>query len=467
MDFQDGDANASMYYLSSFFSLSSVDNDIYNQAVQLAREVEQAKVSEVKRQISQQLYSMAIANLDGVTIFCKKIRNYNCNDSLNVLRADAHNAIYQSYLYDAQCDLLGSKFEEAISATNKAIAYQSQYYSFILSNDQALTMMQKIKAEQYLALVKRGRTLMASKDYKNAFEAFNKASEIELNYTVKKDKQLSELISKSKLELLFLDAESAQKLVQANNLPKARSLLVAIIADQTKYQLKTNAKLNQNIEQLKKSIFSKQCVNAQLEYDGEIATANEFVRKKEFFSALETYQNAKLVADKNVDCQINIDSVTLGVSYTQNPAKYQQDLKRAQQLANNRDFNGATTVYVSVTSFYQQNKLTDYQIVHQTLTQFIAQYNLDYIQWGANYMVNNQDFESTLTLLNLLKDKKLSRSKTKSIQVALANGLALIDYKANASVNAKVKVLEYTKGDKWFKYFTNQYQKQIKNFNKK
>jgi hypothetical protein len=82
-------------------------------------------------------------------------------------------------------------------------------------------------------------------------------------------------------------------------------------------------------------------------------------------------------------------------------------------------------------------------------------------------MVNNQDFESTLTLLNLLKDKKLSRSKTKSIQVALANGLALIDYKANASVNAKVKVLEYTKGDKWFKYFTNQYQKQIKNFNKK
>lgn len=467
MDYQDGDATASMERLSKLFLQSSIDNDLYNQASQLARDVESAKISEIKRLISQQLYPSALSGLDAISSFCKKIRNYTCNDSLYILRGDVHNATYQSYLYDAQCDLSGMKFEDAVLAVNKAISYQLQNSSFIMSNDQAMLMLQKVKAEQYLALVKRGKSLNTTKDYKNAFESFNKATEIEQNFVVKKDKQLSELLHKSKLELLLIDADVAQKLVVGNNLPRAREILLTIINDQAKYQLKDNAKLTQLVEQLKQSIFSKQCVNAQLEYDGVIVTANEFVIKKDFISALETYQKAKLVADKNLDCQLNLESMTKGIEYVQNPAKFQKDLKKANQLANNRDFSGATSLYVAITNFYRENKLSEYQIELQTLSQFISQYNVDYIQWGATYLVNNQDFESTLTLLNLLKNKKVSRSKTKSIQIGLANGFALIDYKANASVNAKVKVLEYTKDDKWFKYFASQYQKQIKSFNKK
>jgi hypothetical protein len=467
MDYQDGDAGASMSQLSNLFSLSSVDNDIYFQATQLARSVESAKISEVKRQISHQLYASALTNLDDLNEFCQKIRNYTCNDSLTLLRSDVHNATYQSYLYDAQCDLSGAKYDEAANSTNKAMAYQSQYSSFIPSNEQAIALMQKIKGDHYLALVKRGRSLITSKDYKNAFEALNKASEIESNYSVKRDKQLNDLLRKSKLELLFVDADAAQKMVQANNLPRAREILLAIISDQTTYQLKGNAKLNQNVANLKQSIFSQQCMNAQAEYDGVIDTANVSVGKKDYISALKTFQRALTVAAKNTDCQLNTDSATIGINYTQNPAKYQQDYKKVIQQANSNDFSGATSSYLALTDFYQKNKLSDYQIEHQTLTQFISQYNVNYLVWGATYQVNSQDYESTLTLLNLLKQKKYSRSKTKAIQVSLANGFALNDYKANPSVNAKVKVLEYTKDDSWFKYFAKQYQKQIKSLQKK
>ena len=467
MDYQDGDAGASMSQLSNLFSLSSVDNETYAQATQLARSVESAKVVEVKRQISHQLYASALTNLDDITDFCQKIRNYRCNDSLYILRSDVHNASYQSLLYDAQCNLTGAKYDDATLAINNAMAYQSQNSSFITSNEQAITLMQKVKSEHYTALVKRGRTLITSKDYKNAFEALNKASDIELNYNVKRDKQLNELLRKSKLELLFVDADAAQKMVQGNNLPRAREILIGIISDQTKYQLKDNAKLNQKVANLKQSIFSQQCMNAQAEYDGIMDTANIFVRKNDFILASETYQRAKSVAIKNSDCQLNTDSSTIGINYTQNPAKYQQDYKKVTQRASSNDFSGATSAYFALTDFYQKSKLSDYAIEHKTLTQFISQYNVNYQLWGAAYMVNNQDYESTLTLLNLLKQKKYSRSKTKAIQVALANGFALIDYKANPSVNAKVKVLEYTKDDSWFKYFAKQYQKQIKSLNKK
>lgn len=467
MDYQEGDASASMSKLSNLFSLSSVDNNIYSQASQLYGNVESVKIAEVKRQITQQLYAAALANLDDLTTFCQKIRNYTCNDSLAILRSDVHNATYQSYLYTAQCDLTGAKYDDAVLAANSALAYQSQYNSFISSNEQAIILMQKIKGEQYLALVKRGKNWIATKDFKNAFEALNKATNIEQNYDVKRDKQLNELLRKSKLELLFVDVETAQKLVQSNNLSRAREVLIAIIADQNKYLLKDNAKLNQHVESLKQSIFSQQCMNAQAEYNGVIDTANIYVDKKDYPLALKTFQRALSVATKNTDCQLNTDSATKGVNYTQNPAKYQQDFKKVTQQASSNDFSGATAAYVALTDFYQKNKLSDYQIEHKTLTQFISQYNVNYLVWGATYMVNHQDYESSLTLLNLLKQKKYSRSKTKAIQVGLANGYAQIDYTANASVNAKLKVLEYTQDDSWFKYFAKQYQKQIKSLQKK
>lgn len=467
MDYQDGDDGASMSQLSNLFSLTSVDNDIYFQATQLARSVESAKITEVKRQISHHLYTSALTNLDDLSDFCQKIRNYTCNDSLTILRSEVHNATYQSLLYDAQCDLTGAKYDEASTSANKAMAYQSQYSSFIPSNEQAIALIQKIKGDHYLALVKRGRSLITAKDFKNAFEALNKASEIESNYNVKRDKQLNDLLRKSKLELLFVDADAAQKMVQANNLPRAREILLAIISDQVKYQLKDNAKLNQQVANLKQSIFSQQCVNAQAEYDGILDSANVFVRKNDYILASETYQKAKSVAQKNSDCQLNTDSATIGLNYTQNPAKYQQDYRKAAQRANSGDFQGATSAYVALTDFYQKNKLSDYAIVHKTLTQFISQYNVDYFIWGATYMINTQDYESSLTLLQLLKQNNYKRSKTKAIQRLLANGLALSDFKANPSVNVKVKVLEYTKDDSWFKYFASQYKKQIKSLNKK
>lgn len=467
MEYQDGSPTNAMDLLTSFFSINPIEQSLYGQASELARLVEKAKITEIKKQISGEYYTSSLIALDAVESFCRKIINYTCSDSVIILRGDVHNKVYQKYLYNAQCDLTVTKFDDAIASTNQALQYQSKNSQFIVSNDQAVAMMQKINADYYVALIKRGKSLTTSKDYRNAFSAYDQASNIELNYPVKKDKQLAELTRKAKLEVLFLDVTVAQNLVTSNNLPRAREVLLAIISDQTKYNLKDNTKLNQQVESLKQSIFSKQCMNAQAEYDGVIASANDFIAKGNFISAMNTFEKAKTVAAKNPDCQLNIESANKGVAYTQNPAKYQQDLTAAKRMVDNKDFAKATSAYNNLIAFYVQNKLSDYtSLNHLTLTQFMLQYGPDYILWGASYMANKEDFSAAFTLLESLRQSKASRSKTKNVQKAVANGFALADYNASASVNAKVKVLEYTKGDKWYKYFAKQYQKQIKSFKK-
>lgn len=466
MEHQDKNSSSAMDLLSSFFAINQIDQSLYAQASDLAKDVEKSKILEIEKKISQQQYAQALSELDALETFCRKIKNYSPSDSLSILRGEAHNKIYQAHLNDAQRDFATANYDLAIGATNKALLYQSQFPQFIASNDQATAMMQKVNADYYLALVKRGRSLNTTKDYRNAFSAFEQASVIEENYNVKKDKQLAELVKKSKLEVLFLDVTVAQKLVSINNLPSAREVLVSIISNQPKYGLNDNAKLNQQVEALKQSIFSKQCVNAQAEYDGIIANAQNEAAKGDYILALSIFEKAKLVSDRNVDCQLNIESATNGVTYVQNPAKYQQDLNALKKLVSQRDFARATSAYNALDVFYTKNNLSEYTLYHLALPQFILQYGQDYILWGASYLANQQDYNGSYLLLESLRNSKLSRSKTKKIQQAVANGFAIADYKTSSSVNEKVKVLEYTKGDKWYKYFAKQYQKQIKSFKK-
>lgn len=467
MEFQDKNSTNAMDYLSSFFSINPIDQNTYLQATGLAKEIEKVKISEVNQKVSQQLFSPALSQLDVLELFCKKIINYTCHDSIFILRNDIHNKVYQAHLNDAQKLLNESNFEDAIANVNKALKYQSDNFQFVTSNEKAIAMMQKVNADYYLVLVKRGKAYSTSKDYRNAFTAFELASTIESNYPVKKDKQLSELTRKAKLEVLLLDIVIAQNFVITNNLAKAREQLMTIISDQAKYNLKDHAKLNQQVELLKQSIFSKQCMNAQAEYDREIASGNDFMAKNDFINALAFFEKAKTVSAKNPDCQLSVESAVKGVAYTQNPAKYQQDLMAAKRFVDNKDFSKATSTYNALVSFYTQNGLYEYpSLNHLSLTQFMLQYGPDYILWGASYMANKSDFNASYTLLESLRQSKVSRSKTKNIQKLVANGFAIADYKANMSLNAKVKVLEYSKGDKWYKYFVKQYQKQIKSFKK-
>jgi len=462
MAYEDKDFDESMSLLNSFFLLQNIDKDLWDNSIYLAKDVESAKIKDTRTQISQQYFQEALLSLEKISGFCKNIRNYICNDSINILRANCHNNIYQKLISEAHYEYKATKFSVALLTVEKAINYQAQYAEYVNSNNQAISLKQQIKADQYLSLVKNGKASFAAKNYYDAFSNFSEAIGIEKYYSVKNDKQLPDLLKKSKLELLLIDADNTEKIVATNDLHRARIQLNKILDEQREYLLTDNLKLNKKIESLKNSIFSQQCKIAQTSYDKNITDAQNKANIGTYIESVQLFKNAISVSESNIDCQLNVEVAKNGIKTYENASKYQEDIIKCNNLVSRKKYSEATTMYSNLSTFYNQNKLEIFKIEHKPLHLYISQFTAEYIEYGTTYLVNSRDFKNAFFLLNELKIKDFKKSKTEIVQEVIAREFAIADFKENPKVNYKLKIAEYTKDDSWFKYFNKEYKKQIK-----
>jgi hypothetical protein len=448
--------------LKQLFAFNNIDNNTRAAAMGLAHALEWVDMNIAAGLLTMGKYDESLIAVNKAEVFCKSIPNYKCNDTIELIRKDCHNGIYQEQWKTADNLFTQKKLEDAETEIDMAINYQRQHFQYIPDNQAALDIKQKIKMEQYYTDVKKGREQMDAKVYRSAFNYFNKATEIEPLYPVKKDKQLPELLKKAKLEVMFLDLDDAEKKVQANDLVNARSILQQVITEQKFYGLLDNAKLLQRIENLKKSIFSQECINAQKEYDGKISAASAAISNKKFIDAENSYKEALTVIDNNRDCGINGDLAYSGKKNVEKPAEYQRQYAQCDDFARNIRYNDAIAAYNKLTVFYNSNSIESSGIIHQPLQLFILNYESNFVLQGVTYFTNAGDLENAFYLLKQLRQRNMSKSLTKLQQIGLARAMAIRDYKANPGMNAKLKVAEYTISDKWYGYFSKEYIKQVK-----
>jgi len=279
---------------------------------------------------------------------------------------------------------------------------------------------------------------------------------------VQKDRLLPDLLKKSKLESLFLDIDDAEASVAANNLSLARSTLRLVIDDQKVYGLTDNSALSVRIENLKKAIFSQECQNAQKDYDAKVDAAVKAELEKSYITANDNYNEALQIVKKNTDCDINGEMAKKGQANTEKPAQYQQTLNLCNDRVKNNDYLKAIEAYNKLTTYYHDNGIQDYGITHQPLHLYIASQHSGFVYYGLTWLTDAGELENAMYLLKQLRYRNVIKSTTKNHQLALARAYALNDVKNGVTTTPKVKVLEYTLGDKWYSYFEKEYLKQIK-----
>ncbi len=466
MAYQDNDIEESMKILNDFYALNQIDNDLLIDASYLSKDVENIKIQQVRREIYSYLFQDALNNIDKIENFCKKIPNYNCNDSLNILRKECHISIYNQYIDNADCDFKMIKFNDSYTQIDKAINYQQKYKDYILSNNEALILKQKVKAEHYLWLMKNGKMEYNKKNFLIAFAHFFDANEIEKDYNVKKDKLLPDLLKKSKLELLLIDASQTENMVKSNNLTQARNNLLEIISDQKRYNLVDNKILNAKIDNLRNSIFSKQCQNAQNEYNIKLNEASLNLQIKNYPEAINKYNQAIEISNSNNDCQLNIDDAKKGITNYQAASVFQKDLEVCNSYVSKGNYQQAISKYKEIIQHYNLNKLDTLKLEIQPMNIYISEKGIGFMEFATAYFIEKEQFIDSFYLLKELKIRKFKRSKTKNIQKAIAQNFAIIDYKADSNVNYELKIGEYTQNDSWFKYFNSEYKSKIKKLKK-
>lgn len=448
--------------IKKLYTFKNIDNNTLINAEKLAKGIEWYDLNIAAGLLTGGKFTEALNAVDKAEAFCKSVPSFTCTDTIELIRRDCHQGIYYSYLKNADKLFVQKKFKEAGNETTKAILYQEKYPNYIPDNEEALAMKQKIGIEEYYDSMKKGKEKMVAKDYRAAFTEFNNAKSLESEYPVQKDRLLPELLKKSKLEVLFLDIDDAQAAVNANNLTLARSIMRQVIDEQKAYGLLDNSALSMRVENLKKAIFSQECMNAQKEYDAKVDAGVNAEVEKNYIAAEASYSEALQTVEKNSDCDINNKIAKNGWTNVEKPSKYQQMLNQCNDLVRNNNYLKAIESYNKLTPFYKDNSISDYGITHQPLHLYIASQHTGFVYYGLTWLTDAGELDNALYLLKQLKQRNVLKSTTKQQQGTLARAIAINDYKNGNAANPKLKVTEYTLGDKWYSYFSKEYLKQIK-----
>jgi hypothetical protein len=450
--------------IHKLYAIRDIDDMTRKAAHALAGSIEWVDMNMAARLLTGGEYAEALSAVDNAETFCKSIPSYTCNDTIELIRRDCHLGIYSADIKSSGNLLVQKKFQEAENEIDEAVRYQETFSKYIPDKSEALEMKQKIKIEEYDFLMTEGKEKMTAKDFRAAFTEFSNAKSIENDYPVRKDKLLPELLKKSKLEILMLDIDDAEKAVSSNSLTSARNILRHVIDEQRIYGLIDNSTLSSRIENLKISVFNQECTNAQNEYNAKIALATTAVNAASYIIAETYYQEASQIILANPDCGIKDDQMVTGLKNVEKPAQYQRLLGQCNDMVKNGSYAIAIESYNNLTSFYNNNSITKYNINHQPLHFYISSFESGFVSYGITWFIDAGELDQAMFLLKLLRQRNVVKSSTKVQQITLARAYAITDYKANNTLNAKLKVTEYTLGDKWYSYFTKEYLKQIKKF---
>ncbi len=450
--------------IKKLFGFRNMDDYTLQSAKRLANAIEWTDMNIADGLLTNRQYADALTAVAKAESFCRSLPNYACNDTIELIRGSCHQGIYSDKTTVAENLFEQRRFSEAETAVDNALQYQQKYANYIRTNEAAMDIKEKIRIAQYADAIQKGKDEMALKNYRAAFDDFNKAKGIEDQYPVTKNKLLPDLIKKSKAEVLLLDVADAENAVKVNNLTNARTILRQVMDDQSTYSLYDNTKLTQRIDALKKSILSQECDNAQRDYDTKVAAASRAENEKSYVTADDSYSQALQTIDRNPDCGINGNSARTGKLNVEKPASYQRQFNQCNDMVKNFNYLGAIEAYKKLGDYFTTNTMSSFGFTYQPLHLYIASFESGFALSGMSYFTNAADLEHAMYLMKLLRQRNMKKEATKFQQMELARALAINDYKTNPGFDAKLKVSEYTLGDKWYSYFSSEYLKQVKKF---
>ena len=183
-------------------------------------------------------------------------------------------------------------------------------------------------------------------------------------------------------------------------------------------------------------------------------TIDEYIKAEEFFDA------AAEVSEENPNCNI-ADSVAYIANIKYFPAvTYQNILSEINENLYNEGFKDVIEKYFILEKYYHDFQIRSFGIEHISLLEFVNFQNNPLLTlYCFDYFAEIKKYEKALDFLDILYEQGYSSKKIKNQQKILGEKLANKDYKIDPSINPENKIIEYTFGNEWYKFFRKSYLK--------
>ncbi len=375
----------------------------------------------------------------------------------------AKNGIYQGYLLKANELFLNFDYNNAESIVDKAINFQKDNTKEIITASDAENLLSKIKYEWYKILINDGNNYFHTASFDKALNNFKEAKLLESKYNFVKIDSLDKLIRATSKPIILKELETGNFKVFQGDLNGAKELLTSSTFKQAKYNLNNDFDINTNVKTLRDKIFTKECNDAQYEYDKFIDLVKQKVAEKHFIEANNYLENALNIITINATCGI-LPTIADSIKTVILPAlNYQKLFINIDEALKNNNFGLIIDEYIKAEDIFNSFKLEKFGLQHRSLFNYaVSKNNVNFLTYLTDYFTTNKNYKEALALLKELRSRNYPEKNAKLIQENLARLIAEQDRKENPQSNPKINLLAYTDGDKWFKNFSKAYIKKWK-----
>jgi tetratricopeptide (TPR) repeat protein len=459
---QGGNLNESINWIRRAYQVNTRDQQTNQELQRLSRDVESQLINQATGFERQNNHQEALRAWESVLGFCQSVPSIQCSDQVTRGIGRAHLGVYGEIFDNAQRFQRQGNLPQAEQFALQAIDYQKRNNNYIASADDAVRLLNDVKDRQYKNLVDQGRRDMGRQSFQSALNAFESAVDIERDYPVERDRQLSALVKQAKRPLLLADLESANAAVQRNQLGQANDLIRKIQEDVSNYDFAADNEILAKLENVRGQLQSQHCMNIQSLMDQLLNQANQYIMEGNFLAAEENFQEISYHNSQNTACGIGVQPMERRRAEVLPAITYQQTIEEVKRLINERRYSQAVDRYNDAGRQFQQQNLQRYRLDHRPVHEFSKLFSNDFVLHVAGIMANLGEGQNALNLVHHLDANGINARQMRSVQEITGRVLARADAATNPSWNPKQKVVEYTNKDRNLRFLRRAYVKQFK-----
>ncbi|MFN0188954.1 MAG: hypothetical protein ACKVQV_09650 [Bacteroidia bacterium] len=465
IDFTHGNLHEAVCKSDDILYNMPVDRETKDFTFDLLKEIYFVYIQQGDNAYSKKKYLKAIDEYESARSICEKYNGVPCSEELNRGMSLAKAGIYKEYLDEARELVIVNEFSRAEIITQTAIQFQQNNKKYISDGTEASNLMEAIRQKKYDFTISQAIRLTDQKMYDSALEKLEEADRLAELHHLKPNKDFRTFTFNAArprtLEFIF----EGGSYVKSNNLAAARTKFSMATDAQQKYFLMEDKEINKQLETLRKSIFTQQCINAQVSVDSAYNKGQDVEAEMNYLAANASYEYGVSVANNNRECVINIDSLESAIRNIRIAVTYLELMKDVRNDEIKGRFQLSMDNYEKATKYYLEFKVNSFGLDHDPdLFAFIKNKGSNgMLNYAASRYREQNELDHSLTLYKVLIDRNYDLEMIEGSLYKLGFQLGQTDKKLNPGSSWRELVKVYTNDNKKLKRLCKGYKKGFRN----
>ncbi|MBR5166658.1 MAG: hypothetical protein IKW86_01165 [Salinivirgaceae bacterium] len=408
------------------------------------------------KKVSMENPEEALYAFDVATSICRRHAAVTCTSELEKLAFDSRTHKYTQMLTEVRELLEDNIADTALVMLDDAEKYRQKWELKKLSlADELRTTAYQIR---YDGLMCEGDNAMSRKQPREALAFYAAAFDIQKTQPIIAD---TAWVSKNRtatiqyvIQLCSLGVSYAEML-QMGKAGHQYNTALAIAEDG---KVTKEPSVQAALAELSAALSEGECSKAWFDYNVQIGSAERLIKQKEFVKARLALSRAASIARANYKCNLTDSVAITRANDIEKICRYQEIVNTVQPMLEQKDYKGALEAYVEATNYFADSCNNKFGINHKPIYDFVIESKYSgLIDYAVIYYAEINELKKSLKLLDVLYRRYYEAMWAKTCQAKIGVELARRDFREHPKADPKVKVLDYTRGDKWFNTLKKEY----------